>query len=73
MTDTHVTCGVNFGQFNISAATLEAASIFKAFSSEDFIVNGIVLDAIEIGNEPDLYHHNGDRPADYSLAEYLLE
>ena len=73
MTDTHVTWGVNFGQNNISAAILEAHSIFKAFSSDDFINAGIVLDAIEIGNEADLYHHNGDRPASYSLSEYLSE
>jgi hypothetical protein len=73
VTDTHVTWGVNFGQNNISAATLEAHSIFKAFSSEAFIDAGIVLDAIEIGNEPDLYYHNGDRPASYSVSKYLSE
>ncbi|KAF8734682.1 hypothetical protein AX14_003112 [Amanita brunnescens Koide BX004] len=71
--NTHVTWGVNLGRDDISAATHEAESIFKAFSSEAFMDANIVLDAIEIGNEPDLYHHNGDRPASYSVSDYVSE
>src|SRR6266550_8272871 len=69
--DTHVTWGVNLGRNNISAATLAAHSIFRAFSEKAFTDAGIILDAIEIGNEPDLYSHNGDRQSNYSVSDYV--
>ncbi|KAF8349020.1 glycoside hydrolase family 79 protein [Amanita rubescens] len=71
--NTHVIWGVNLGRNNISAATLEAHSIFGVFSGEAFTDAGIILDAIEIGNEPDLYSHNGDRPSNYSVSDYVSE
>ena len=64
---------MNLGRNNISAATLEAHSIFGVFSEEAFTDAGIILDAIEIGNEPDLYSHNGDRPSNYSVSDYVSE
>lgn len=70
---THVIWGVNLGQKNISAASLEAQSILKAFSTQAFIHAGIVLDAIEIGNEPDLYGMNGMRSINYSSSDYFSE
>ncbi|KAG5641825.1 hypothetical protein DXG03_004144 [Asterophora parasitica] len=51
---THVIWGVNLGSNNITAAVLETRSIVKAFSSPDIRAAGIVLDYLEIGNEPDL-------------------
>ncbi|KAG6909980.1 hypothetical protein DXG01_013980 [Tephrocybe rancida] len=57
---THVTWGVNLGQNNLTAAVLETASIVKAFSSPQIKGAGIVLDYLEIGNEPDLYRNNGN-------------
>ncbi|KAG6864970.1 hypothetical protein C0991_005877 [Blastosporella zonata] len=72
-TDTHVTWGLNFGQFNLSTAFLEAKSILKAFSSSAVRNAGIMLDAIEIGNEADLYHNNGARPSTYSVTQYVKE
>ncbi|KAK2463462.1 hypothetical protein APHAL10511_004548 [Amanita phalloides] len=71
--NTHVIWGVNLGQRNISAAILEARAIAKAFSTNAFTDAGLVLDAIEIGNEADLYRFNGDRPSNYSLSDYLFE
>ncbi|KAF8622544.1 hypothetical protein AX15_006899 [Amanita polypyramis BW_CC] len=70
--NTHVIWGVNLAQNNISAAFLEAQSIAKAFSTRAFTQAGLVLDAIEIGNEPDLYAHSGVRPG-YSLSNYIAD
>ncbi|KAG6910003.1 hypothetical protein DXG01_014003 [Tephrocybe rancida] len=71
--NTHVTWGLNFGQFNLTTAFLEAKSIAKAFSSAAILNAGIVLDAIEIGNEADLYRNNGARPGTYSVTQYVQE
>ncbi|TFK35368.1 glycoside hydrolase family 79 protein [Crucibulum laeve] len=70
---THVVWGVNFGQNNITAATLEATSIAKAFKTSDITNAGISLDAIEIGNEADLYKSNGDRASSYTSTQYTKE
>lgn len=71
--DTHVVWGVNFGQNNLTAANLEAKAIVKAFASSAVKGQGIVLDAIEIGNEPDLYMNNGHRASNYTSTEYVKE
>ncbi|KAG5635923.1 hypothetical protein H0H81_009664 [Sphagnurus paluster] len=71
--NTHVTWGVNLGQNNMSTAFLEAKSIMKAFSSFAIKDAGIVLDAIEIGNEADLYSGHGLRPKTYDIAQYIQE
>ncbi|KAF9000674.1 glycoside hydrolase family 79 protein [Cyathus striatus] len=70
---THVVWGVNLGQNNVTAAVLEATSIKRAFDSDSFVQSGIVLDAIEIGNEPDLYMNNGLRPRSYTSSQYTDE
>ncbi|KAG6820318.1 hypothetical protein H0H93_002405 [Arthromyces matolae] len=70
---THVTFGVNLGGKNVTAAALEAAAISKAFSSAEIKRAGIVLDFIEIGNEPDLYKNNGLRPATYNVTQWVEE
>lgn len=71
--DTHVTFGVNLGSNNITTASLQARSIMKAFSSSAILQAGIVLDFLEIGNEPDLYMHNGHRESTYNSTQYVKE
>jgi hypothetical protein len=72
-TDTHVIWGLNLGQNNLSAAFLEAQALTKAFASPPIKNAGIVLDAIEIGNEADLYSNNGLRPKTFTSAQYVTE
>ncbi|KAL9714254.1 hypothetical protein Ac2012v2_002564 [Leucoagaricus gongylophorus] len=71
--DTHVVWGVNLGQNNLTAANMEARAIVEAFTSPAIKDRGIVLDAIEIGNEPDLYPGNGHRPGNYTSTQYVKE
>lgn len=55
--------GVNFALNNVSVAVAEAKAIRKAFLPGGAAFDaGITLDAIEIGNEADLYGVNGLRP-----------
>ncbi|KAJ3829162.1 glycoside hydrolase family 79 protein [Lentinula raphanica] len=69
---THVTWGVNFKSLNLTAAFLEAGAIAGAFNSFP-ASSGLVLDAIEIGNEADLYGSNGGRPANFTIEEYVSQ
>lgn len=71
--DTNVTWGINFGQGNGTAAICAARAILEAFSSPAFVNANIRLDALEIGNEPDLYLNNGLRPSSYGLTQYVQE
>ncbi|KDR78214.1 hypothetical protein GALMADRAFT_155191 [Galerina marginata CBS 339.88] len=71
--NTRVIWGLNFGQNNITAGFLETKSILKAFGSPSFKRAGITLEAIEIGNEPDIYIFNGHRAATYSSTDYTQE
>jgi len=71
--DTHVVWGINFGQNNLTAAFMEARAMVEAFDSPVIKDRGIVLDAIEIGNEPDLYPGNGHRPGNYTSTQYVNE
>jgi len=64
---------VNLGGNNITAAFLEARSIVKAFASSAIKNAGITLDAIEIGNEADLYKNNGLRSSSYTSTQYVKE
>lgn len=52
---------------------MEGVSIFKTFSSSSIKDAGILLEAIEIGNEPDLYSSNGARPPTYNVSQYVAE
>jgi hypothetical protein len=54
-----------FGPGTASAVTADARNVSAALGSQ--------LSAIACGNEPDLYHHNGIRPASYSEGDYLKE
>ena len=73
LVDTHVIWGLNFGQRNGSAAICAARAILDAFSSPAFVNANITLDALEIGNEPDLYMNNGLRPSSYGSPQYVEE
>ena len=68
-----VIMGVNFGQANLTAAYLQTIAIVKAFTSPAFKKNGITLQAIEIGNEADIYTNadHGERPQGYSIKDYV--
>ncbi|KAJ3900398.1 glycoside hydrolase family 79 protein [Lentinula edodes] len=69
---THITWGVNFKALNLTAAFLEAGAIADAFNSFP-ASSGLSLDAIEIGNEADLYTNNGGRPANFTIAQYVTQ
>ncbi|KAI0259875.1 hypothetical protein BC834DRAFT_832798 [Gloeopeniophorella convolvens] len=70
---TQVTWGVNFGQFNLTAAFLEATAISNAFTSSALKNAGITLEAIEIGNEADLYTSNGARNSSFNIQQYVSQ
>ncbi|TFK27758.1 hypothetical protein FA15DRAFT_585766 [Coprinopsis marcescibilis] len=68
-----VTWGLNLGHNNLTASFLMARSIAKTFASSAIAEAEIVLDAIEIGNEPDLYGNNGFRQPGYPMTQYIRE
>ena len=71
-TGTQVIWGVNLGMDNLSAAYLEATALAQAFALPEMQQAGVTLEAIEIGNEPDLYLHHGLRRY-WNPAEYVKE
>ncbi|KAI9450139.1 hypothetical protein BJY52DRAFT_1155314 [Lactarius psammicola] len=70
---TRVTWGVNFGQLNVTAASLEATAIANAFASQPFKDSDVTLEAIEIGNEADLYIKNGARNSSFNVQKYVSQ
>jgi hypothetical protein len=58
--------GVNLGANNVGLAVNQATAYANQMPSG-------ALDAIEIGNEPDLYGIQGLRPASYSFQDYLAQ
>ncbi|THV02264.1 hypothetical protein K435DRAFT_817806 [Dendrothele bispora CBS 962.96] len=71
---THVIWGVNLKADNITQAVLQAQAIHRAFSSSAIEDAGIILDFVEIGNEPDQYGRLGKyRPLDYNVSDYVTE
>jgi glycosyl hydrolase family 79 len=62
----HFYLGVNLGSDNVSLATDQA----NAYVSQMPVGS---IDAIEIGNEPDLYAVNGMRPAPYTFQDYIAD
>ncbi|KAI0297300.1 PITH domain-containing protein [Multifurca ochricompacta] len=70
---TEVIFGVNFGQYNLTAAFLETTAIANAFASSTFKASGIKLEAIEIGNEADLYTNNGARNSSFNVQQYVSQ
>jgi hypothetical protein len=60
------TLGVNLGSDDVTLATQQAQYYVANMPAGS-------LEAIEIGNEPDLYHDNGDRPTTYTFAAYFSD
>jgi hypothetical protein len=58
--------GVNLGSDNVDLAVDQASAFVSQMPAKS-------LDAIEIGNEPDLYVFKGIRPSPYSYANYLAD
>jgi hypothetical protein len=71
--ETKIIGGVNFGQNNLTAASLEASAIANAFTSAAFRDAKITLEAIEIGNEADLYTSNGARNSSFNVQQYVAQ
>jgi hypothetical protein len=57
--------GVNMAADDPTAAAAEAAYAAKSL--------GASLYGFEIGNEPDLYHSNGDRPTTFTYANFVTQ
>lgn len=53
----------NLGKFDAARVTADASSVSSALGGKLF--------AFACGNEPDAYPHNGLRPHDYSVSDYL--
>lgn len=70
---THVIWGVNMRDDNLTAVHLETKSIIKAFSNSAVTDAGITLAYLEIGNEADLYVHNGGRQNPWGATQYVAE
>jgi hypothetical protein len=73
VSETQIIWGVNFGQNNLTAAFLEARAIANAFTSTAFRDAKITLEAIEIGNEADLYTSNGARNSSFNVQQYVTQ
>ena len=70
---THFIWGVNFGADNVTNAINMARAIFRAFSDDAVKSAGVVLDRLEIGNEPDFYNITGHRTGDYTVEDYVSQ
>ncbi|KAH9999196.1 glycoside hydrolase family 79 protein [Russula compacta] len=70
---TSVIWGVNFGQNNLTAAFLQATAIANVFTSACFQNSNITLEAIEIGNEADLYINHGARNSSFNVQQYVSQ
>lgn len=69
-----MTWGVNLRSNDSSNAVEMAKSILAAFSPNSAAKKaGIILDAIQIGNEPDLYARHGFRPNPWSISSYVAQ
>ena len=68
-----MTWGLNLGANNTTTAYLQAQAVAKVFALPEVKRAGIVLDYVEIGNEPDLYKNNGLRPSNYTVDQWVEE
>ena len=72
--ETRVTHGLNFASTDDMRGFFHLAFIVSAFDSVDIRKAGIVLDAIEIGNEPDAYGTTSlVRNSSYDSPKYVTE
>lgn len=65
-TNSQLILGVNFGHGTPALAKPWIQSAIKHIGASHIL-------AFEIGNEPDLYNHNGARPHTYNLGNYLRQ
>ncbi|KAI1792639.1 hypothetical protein LXA43DRAFT_330161 [Ganoderma leucocontextum] len=70
---THMVWGINLGANNATNAINMAKAIAGSFSDPAVQAAGVVLERVEVGNEPDLYKHNGLRPHNYTVKQYVAE
>ncbi|KAJ2921628.1 hypothetical protein H1R20_g15468, partial [Candolleomyces eurysporus] len=71
---TQVVHGLNFASTDDMRGFFHLASIVNAFTSAEIRKAGIVLDAIEIGNEPDAYGTTSTlRNSSYDSSKYVTE
>lgn len=70
---THMTWGVNLGADNVTNAVNMVNSIMNAFQTNSVISSGVVLDLIEVGNEPDFYVLKGLRPSNWTVDQYVAD
>jgi hypothetical protein len=62
----HYVLGIDLGSNDLSLAEQEMITLWNGLPSKS-------IDALEIGNESDLYGQNGNRPVSYSFNNYLIE
>jgi hypothetical protein len=58
---------------DVPTAVQEATAIASAFASSAFTKASIMLEAIEIGNEADLYANNGLRDNTWNIQNYVTQ
>lgn len=68
---THMTWGINQGANNVTNAVNMAKAIVRAFRTAAVKTSGVVLDLLEVGNEPDLFKNNGLRPSNWTVQDYV--
>jgi hypothetical protein len=71
--NTPVVFGVNVGSNNVPNAMAMTRSIIAAFDSDATKAKNISLAFLELGNEADLYQHNGMRAANYTAKQWVHE
>ncbi|KAI0751851.1 glycoside hydrolase family 79 protein [Daedaleopsis nitida] len=68
---THMTWGINMGADDVTNAVNMANAIVRAFRTTAVKASGVILDLLEVGNEPDLYKNNGLRPSKWTVQDYV--
>ncbi|KAJ2919071.1 hypothetical protein MD484_g1349, partial [Candolleomyces efflorescens] len=76
--DTKVVTGINYGANDDFRASVHISGIVKAFESPEVVAQGVTLEAIELGHEPDRYgkdnlFKNWDIHWSDTSAKYLVE
>ena len=71
--DTRLIHGLNFASIDDLRGFWQLAAIITTFDSTDMKKAKVTLDAIEVGNEPDMYGVKGPKPSRYGVIEYLKE
>ncbi|KAJ3546313.1 hypothetical protein NMY22_g2103 [Coprinellus aureogranulatus] len=70
---TRLVHGLNFASTDDLRGFWQLAAIITTFDSRDMKRAGVILDAIEVGNEPDMYAVRGPKPSNYDVYTFLGE